>query len=323
MKLIEFKNKIFALCFLILLFVIFVIFGIKRNISYKTPIEKKITNTERLKTIKIYENDTLKIYLKKRKENWYLNENFDVRKIMIENIITNINNIEVTQPVPFSYAEKAQQNFKNYKRTLRIYNKLSKVYEISFYYDTLHHKTICYYGKNNQKLFFIKIRGEQNENLLNFIPISEDIYIEKILISLYPEQIKKIKIEYPEKIDQSFEILINNINNIELYSIYPTTQKIKNTDIQRLKDYLYYFYSIKCEESNINKFHKGKIIARLYIEDVKGTIREILLFEAIKPNKEVDKNYCYAEINNNRKLALIYYYDIDPIMREIDELIKK
>lgn len=316
-------NKLIFIGFLIFVVLLFLLFGIKINLTYnKTPI-KKIQKLSKIKKIEILENDTLKIIIKRKNLNWFLRESINVRKYVPENIINTINNLEIIQPVPLSYFKTAQENLRNNKRTIKIYNKFYKILELNFYYDTIYNKTIFYAGSKPKNLFFVKIIGEQNENLLNYIPISEDIFIDKVLISLYPQQIKKIRIEYFQKKEQSFEILINKNNNIELYSIFPNIQKIENVDLKKIKDYLYYFYSVKYVEPDHKNYKKGNIIANIYIEDFAGGTRIILLYDAINvTSNTTDKNFCFSKINN-KKFVMVDYFDLDPILRELNDFIKK
>jgi len=320
------KNNIIIKIIILTFFaLIFVIAGTKINISCKKiPFEKKV-HIKNIKKIEILENDSIKISVKRKNLNWLIKDSLNVRDNILNSIINVINNLEIIQPVPLSYINSSMKNFENYKRTIIIYNKLLKKLELNFYFDTTYKKTICYLGKKPDKLYFVKIIGEENENLLNFIPISEDIYIDKVLISLYPEQIKKIKIEYFKKETESFEIQTKGKDNFEFYAIYPSYINIKkeNLDIQKIKDYFYYFYLIKYEEADFKRLKKDEPIANLYIEDISGGIRKISLFSAKNiMSKEIDKNLCLAEIND-KKFVVVNYYDIDPILRELNEFLKK
>ena len=96
-------------------------------------------------------------------------------------------------------------------------------------------------------------------------------------------------------------------------------------------DYRYYFSNVKyypTENSNRNVPSKKQFLARIEIQDKKGKEITVELFKKQKitdDNKSLsfDLNYCYGYINNEKKVVLLKYLDFDPILREIDDFLKK
>jgi len=178
--------------------------------------------------------------------------------------------------------------------------------------------------------FIIKLKGYPIKDISKIFSTDTWFWRDNSLFNYSPSDIVRIKINYYPDQKKSFEIINHKSDKPELIAL-SSGEVPENVDLKSISRYLYYFSNINFQYSNNSVYKQVKTqssFATIFIEDDRHTTTSLNLFKKIVTdnNQEppvFDMNVCYGIINNEKEVIEIKYMNIDPILKELNDFLKK
>ncbi len=242
------------------------------------------------------------------KEGWFVNNKFKCRTDAILNLLEIIKNIDVKMPVPKSAQEETVKLLAGLSFKVEIYNTNNEL--IKQYY--IGHETQDYEGSymlltdiengvNFNTPYICHLPGFKGYLKPRYI-CKENEWRSQQVISLTPNQIKQIKVEYLANQDSSFVLDVIDTKNFKLNSLQG---KLLTATEGNLKQYLAYFQNLNYEgliSSYSKKFQDSLLINKPFCTI---TIDE-------RPFKTNILKFYRKEAPNHLKSDTLNKYSYDP-----------
>jgi hypothetical protein len=325
------KSLRYLLILLIVLTFLAVILVLKNQRSAIPAGIKNVSveNTSEIDRIVISSGNN-KISLEKENEGWRLNDSFEAKINAIDLMMNMLQRLEIAAPVSRSQQNLTAKKLINAGRHVQIYKGNRVIRSFYIGYDTTGIRGTIFLKEGSKTPFFLKLKGYSLSDISLLFSPDIRFWRDNTLFNYQPSDISDIQVEYPGSLSQSFEIIAGTENRPVL--VNKSTGKImNNADNKSILNYLYYFSGVKyqlTENDSIPAPGKNLLFAEIKIRDVSNTLVHIKLFR--KTNRlsspdmhQFDLNQCYGKINDEEEIITIRYVDIDPILRELDDFLKK
>lgn len=270
------------------------------------------------------------IILARENGDWRLNNAFKAKKEAIDLLLNMLQRLEVAAPVPRRYQAIAAKKLVNQGRFVQIHagNHLLRSFYIA--YDTSEILRTIYLKKGSKIPFILKLKGYSLSNISLLFSPQVRFWRDNILFNYKPSDISAIQVDYPMNPSQSFIISIRSENRPELVKT-STGQSIKNADNEDTRHYLYYFSGVEYQLPDTDSLpltDDDLLFAEIRITDVSDTTIHVRLYrKALKTSSDDTQKYdlyrCFGRINEENEIISVKYVDIDPILRELDDFLKK
>ncbi|MBN2610689.1 MAG: hypothetical protein JXB00_03955 [Bacteroidales bacterium] len=274
--------------------------------------------------------DTAEISLVKTDASWQLNKMYMAKKEAVELLLSSLQRLEAIAPVPKNYQSIAAKKLENTGIHLEAYSKgrISRSFYID--YDTSEVAGTIILNEHSKVPFLVRLKGYPARNITGVFPTEIRYWRDNMLFGLTPEDIASVAVNYFNGEKTSFKIIYNNISLPKV--IDPDKNiEINEPDIKNAGDYRYFFSNIKYMHlpPDTSIIINDKLIfAEITVEKTTNGNMTVSLY---RKNRDAgdhgkinfDLNYCYAIINNEKEPVVLRYFDIDPILSDLGDFIKK
>lgn len=305
---------------IILLIVAAIFFLNDGNSSIKTK-EKDfaILQPEKITSIKI-KYDSLEVSLEKDGKSWKVNESFEAKRESIGLILTTLQRLEVLSPISKDYQDIAQKKLKNdpIEVTIGENNRVSKIFYVQ--YDSIILNGTVMMLKGADRPFIVKIKGYPVKDLTKIFTVDSRFWRNNTF-NFYADEISRIELIYPGEPEKSFVIKQQNAK--------PAVSSLTNDlpedkiDYEEVSDYLQFFTNIKFRYPQ-NTYELNLKFADIRVITSEGETFNLQFYrKPLAGSEKYDLNLCYGLINNEKEPVEIFYTDIDPVLKELNDFTKK
>jgi hypothetical protein len=288
-----------------------------------------VENTNEIDKI-IIRSGTDNIILEKLDREWRLNHAFEVKKDAIGLFLNMLQRLEIAAPLPRDYQNIAARKLENNGRHVQLFKGNQVIRSFYIDYDTSEVKGTLYMKEGSNKPFFLKLKGYTLINISLLFTTHIKFWRDQTLFKYHPSEILEIRIEYADNQSRSFAINTRINNRPELIKV-STGERMKDIDYKSITNYLYYFSGIEYhtpDTDGIPVTDSSLYFASITITDDSYTPVQVKLFRKDGDNHNTDsKAYdlyrCYGKINDDDEYITLQYVDIDPILRDLDDFLKK
>lgn len=268
---------------------------------------------------------------KKAPGQWMVNDKFTARKDAISTLLFTIHSIEVDAPVSKAAYNNVLKEMATTGTKVEIYsaNNLSKTYYVGG-------TTPDYLGTymmldNSSTPFSMHIPGFEGFLTTRYFT-EEHLWRSTGVFNYTPNEIKTVKVEYPQKPELSFQINSIGNNQFSLLALNSNTS-IQNFDTMAVKEYLLNFKNINYEgiEVKMRKELKDSIrsldpLHIISVTDNSGKVNSIKTYPKKPQEGETDeqgkplvydRDRMYGQLNNEEHLVLIQYFVFDKVLKPI------
>ncbi len=261
---------------------------------------------------------------------WIVNKKYTARLDAIKNLLDAIASIQVKSPVPKSAVENVTKLLATRSTKVEIYseNKLVKTYYVG---EPTQDNLGTYMILEKSSVPFIVHKPGFNGYLTVRYFVNEIEWRDVSLFMANISQLHSVSVEYPEQIENSFQIIRKSAGKYELQNLnnkpYPYTDTflLKETVISILKAKADRWLTDKVQEK-IDSLKNIKPIAIITIKTINGDKQELKLYKKyiIKNISEKEKS---TELNpdvmygllNYKELTYCQYFTFDPLLLKISD----
>lgn len=302
------KNKVFVILILILAFGAAVLYFTQRKSTIDQDLRDfAVRDTSSIDQIFLADKVGNKLLLQRKKNYvWMVNNKFQARKDMIDNLLYTISMLDLKSPVP-----KAAHNSV-------VSRMASNAVKVEIYKDGDKEKTY-YVGEPTQDQlgtymlmegaevpFIMQLRGFNGYLSTRFTPVESDWQI-RLVYDLRPEEIASVKVEYPREQELSFVL------DAEAFSVSSllSRQVIHPPDTAKFYTYISSFRNLQYEFNGAHIVKKDSII--------KSTPENIISVKDLKGNEKMVKLFLKKHDKTNTDEPVALKYDPDRMYALVDE----
>jgi len=267
--------------------------------------------------------DSLKVELLKSGDKWLVNNSFEANTALIKRFFRVFGNLNLVAPVSKLHRDSIDRLLETKATKIELYSGRNKKYE--YLLGDLNSAKTGNYLICNGRLGIVNSTGLVSD--LNHIVSTMDLFWRnKVIFSKTADEIQSVSVTNIRKPDKSFEI--KKMSNLILLSDYEgfAPDSVNN---ERLELYLSYFTNVSFEKietslskEEINTILKNNHAWQIRLLDNKGNVYNLNLYLMPDGETDYDLNRIYGKLNQEKNLLIFTYYDIDPILKEIDYFLK-
>lgn len=325
------KSLKYLIILLVLLLIVALALVLKKHKSTIPATFQKVAvpNTGEISLITITSGAD-QIILARENGDWRLNNAFKAKKEAIDLVLNMLQRLEVAAPVPRRYQAIAAKKLEHQGKFVQIHegNHLLRSFYIA--YDTSETLRTLYLKEGSKTPFILKLKGYSLSNISLLFSPQVRFWRDNVLFNFKPSDISAIQIDYPMNPSQSFKISIRSENQPELVKT-STGESIKNIDNEHIRHYLYYFSGVEYhlpDTDSLPVTDDDLLFAEIRITDVSDVPVQVRLYrKALKISSGDAQKYdlyrCFGRINEEDEIISIKYVDIDPILKELNDFLKK
>ncbi len=287
-----------------------------------------IKNSQGITKIR-FEQGESHVILHKIDRKWLVNDTFPANKSLIKRFFKVFSNLNLVAPVSKQTNDSIREVLSKSGLKITLFNDDKIEYE--YILGELNSSSTGNYLLCNDYLGLLNSLG-LFKNLRNIVSAQSLFWRNKSVFNKPASEIKSIRFQNFRKPEQSFLISIEK-GKLNLFDY--KNSLIENYDTAGLNRYLSYFQNIsfKQTENNLSDIQINYILKNnkvYFIELIDKNNIKYQLNLYLKPRhvdnikrKEYDLNLIYGKLNNEKYLLIIEYYEIDPILKELNWFIKK
>ena len=288
-----------------------------------------VENTDEIDRITIWcGTDT--IILDKQDQEWRLNNQFAVKKDAIVLVLNMLKRFEIASPVPRNYQNIAVKKLENYGKHVQLYKGKQIIRSFFIDHDTTEIQGTLYLKEGSHTPFMLKLKGYSLSDISLLFSPHIRFWRENIIFRYQPSEISGIRILYPGNPSQSFELDLR-IKNLPRLVRISNGEEIHDFDYKNVTDYLYYFSGVAyrpLETDRLPAATAGSYFADITITDDSENDIRLKLYRKVRDDNtgstpDYDLYRCYGKISDEPEFISIQYEDIDPILKELDDFLKK
>ncbi len=253
------------------------------------------------------------IILQKKENSWKVNNDYIAKNENITEILKTMMLLKIKSPIPENAKAYVNSILKNSKKVdVFSQDKIIKTYIIG---EAIADMQGNYMKINDLDDIYIVHIPALKIDITNKFSADINYWRNKIFCNIKPNQLKKIQITYPQDIQNSFIITIQD--KIMLYDF--AEKQVNNANIENIKRYTTYFQNIEYENivENITQdsLRNQKTIFEITITETDDQTTNLKAYNLISNNLK-DTDYAIA-ILNNKDIIKIKYYNIDLLLKKI------
>jgi hypothetical protein len=334
-------NRKTLLSLLILLVLLAVAIVVYKN--YKTgTVKKELTNfavadTAAITKIFMADKNNQKVLLEKRADGtWMVNNKFIAKQGMVNSLLETIYSIRVKELIPKGGFNTVIKNLATKSTKVEIYKKgeLNRVYYVGG--STQDNKGTFMMLENSATPFIMWIPGFEGYLTTRYTVIEKDWKTQRVF-SYYPNQITSVKIEYPRKPEDSFELLSSG-NSFALKDLQ-NGNTVPLTDRAKAIDFLLGFKELNYEAilDGLTEYQKDSIkktipMIIVTVKDIQGRENRLVNYPR-KPNPgardlegklyEFSPEKLSGILNDDKDFVLIQYFAFDKVFKKKSYFLEK
>jgi hypothetical protein len=302
---------------LILISIYFVFF---RNTNSAQDLNFNIADTSQI--TKLIVSDKLgKVQISKVTNQWMVNENFHANQQLIKQLFRLFKNLELNVLAPDLESKILADSIQNSGIKLEFYNNddLTRRYWIGKF-DEKYNSTLIL--TDDDVVAYVTAIG-LSKNISQFVKADDIFWRDKLLFGINPEEISEVNFLDINKSENSFKIE----KKIDNWLLFNSKQEKFQASGDKISQYLSYFNNISFE-SLADEFVGKKcdsLLARqpvyiIKLKTKKDKTLQLKLYQKYSDKNylEPDLDYIYGNLNNEKLVLLITYFQIDPILKQID-----
>lgn len=309
---------------------LFYLFTTSNGTLNKRKSNFAVENINEITSIELNDGKQI-LTLTKEDFDWIVNRKYIVKEWNIKNFLTALNRIKVLSPVSKSETEQIVMLLQNDGVKIDVFkgNRHLKQFTVS---KPSMNKSKTYMLMNKSKEPFV-VHIPLFKGLVSDLFITDENYWrDKIIFNYKPQNIESIDVDYYQDITKSYIIKNYNDGTFSLYS-KAVKKNLEEFDVNKVATFFTYFQNINFEgvldnqnQNYIDSTLSSDPFARISIIDYNGVEKSVTLyrkpadkeFDEFGQKSKFDYHKAYGVMNNSNEIILIPYYNIDPILKEID-----
>ncbi len=269
-----------------------------------------------------------KVTLHRKNQKWFVNDTFPANRNLIKRYFRIFSNLNLVAPVSKQKADSIKEILLKSGLKITLFNDDDIEYE--YLLGELNHSKTGNYLLCNDNLGLLNSLGLL-KNLKNIVSVQSLFWRNKTVFNKPASEIKSIRFKNFPLPEQSFLIKFEK-GRFNLFDY--KNNKIEHYDTSSLNRYLSYFQNIsfKQTENNLSDIQINYILKNnkaYFIELIDENNIKYQLNLYFKPqhahnikSTDYDLNLIYGKLNNEKYLLIFEYYEIDPILKELNWFIK-
>jgi hypothetical protein len=258
---------------------------------------------------------------------WIVNNKYPATEKSIRKLMQSFTSIKIEKTVQTEKIDSVLNALDTKGRTISIYNRRNKPIKIVKIGEFDESTGGTYMFETEKRTpYIVNIPGLEND-LNNRFNLQYIYWIEPLLFSYKPGEIKEIILDNNSAPEKSFRLLINGAN-AQLFQT-SVNSEVNPLDNQKIGGYLSYFMNVKfsdieiSDRNQINSFLNSKAQYVICVKDIENHLKTVKFYTIPDKNNpgEFDINKMKALINNEDAVT-VTFYDIDLILKDIQYFIK-
>jgi hypothetical protein len=253
-------------------------------------------------------------------DQWMVNESYHANQALVKQLFRVFENLEISVLVPDNQIDTMISSIKKIGVKLEFYNKDES---LGYYwignFDEQHNSSLIV---NDKDIAAYVIAPGLSKNIAQFVEADDIFWRDKLIFRINQTQISEIELIDANQPENLFLIEGKN-NNWLLFN-----EKHEKVDFkeEKLQQYLSYFGNVRFESlaDKLNGHQQDSILNQkpvyeISIKTLKGQAIQLKLFQKYsdKNSQQPDLDYIYGNLNGEKLVLLISYFQIDPILKGI------
>jgi Domain of unknown function (DUF4340) len=265
-------------------------------------------------------------------DDWMVNGKYKVRKSPLKELLRTLRLMKARNPVPKTAMENVIKDMASDNIKVEVYGKGNALLK-SFFVGSPSNKDRGNYMKleNADQIFVVGIPGFEGYLHTRF-STDENIWRNRAIFEYEPGEIIKIRVEFPQLDNESFEIKVLKRDSFELTPLGQDVVKIQNPDQRLLASYINQYRKIHAETFLNTLAIKDSVIQSMPICEITVTnqandVNKIRIFRKAVDRRtksqfdqennplkyDVDRHY--ALINGGKDFVMIQQFVFDKILK--------
>jgi len=262
-----------------------------------------------------------KVELTKMPEGWQVNKRFMAREGSVEFFLQVLSRIKIKSPVSDEKFSKETETLTENVVFIEVFEQLKRVKSF-FLYKVSSNSYANYARKRKGANPYVLYIPGYNKPVGSLFVTKEKFWEPYIIFNYRPGMIKAVKMEYPDSPEKSFRIVKTEGNR---YKLLQDGKNVHVFDTLAIERYLSYFRNIRFDrwEWGINIAEIDSVISTtpefiLTVTDNTGELNTIITYSKTPSHNEV-----FVKQNDEKKLSVAKYFDLDPVIKEIKYFLVK
>ncbi len=326
------KSQKFIYIVLIILLLIAILLFLKDKTGTIRNKEKDLNISSGISIDKIrITMDSLMLTLTNESGTWHVNNTYIARSEPISAIEFMLHHIEIVSPVPREYTVLARKKLREHSRRIDVFSGKKMVKSYYILYDSSRYNATIMMLANAKTPFIVKISGYDLQNIAGIFALDARYWRSNKLPGYSYDQLQSVKVRYTTEPEQSFEILKEDNKRIRLIALKSGEDLTARANRKDIDDYMYFFSGITFRypstEINTDTLKNSKfaeiILSGRNTKNLNLTFFRKSVNEALNGDYTYDLNTCYGVIGDETEPVEFRYIDIDPLLKELSDFLKK
>ncbi|MCB2195534.1 MAG: DUF4340 domain-containing protein [Bacteroidetes bacterium] len=272
-----------------------------------------------------------KLKLELTNNQWKVNDKYWATEKYVKNLLLALNRLTILSPVSKAEKEQVASILKADGMLVKVYKNRRTVKEFYVSKPSMNQEKTYMMMKKSSEPFIVSIPAFRGL-LADLFITDENYWRNKTIFDYEPQNIKSIRVEYPEEQIKSFQVNNYNDGTFAVQNLVET-KFIEDFDVEKVARYFTYYQRIVFEDV-VRDLSQGKIDSVLKatpyciitVKDDSDEENKITIYRKPSEKKydefgqelKFDYDRAYASFNQNKELIIIQYYIFDPLFKEID-----
>ncbi len=291
-----------------------------------------IADTASVNKIFLADKGGRQILLERENGHWKVNQQYIARKDAIDMLLKTIHRVEVKSPVSKASFDKIVTNLASEHVKVEIYTTDSEPTKVYYVGGATSDNYGTYMMLENSSTPFIMHIPGFNGYLTTRYFLSESEWRDVSLFRYEFNDIRTVRIEQPDRPEQSFEVSNDGNNQFQLVHLQ-TNKPAANFDTLMVKQYLAAYKKLNFERfvtelksEAVDSIIQSKPVYIMSLSDKDGKTTRLRAFlrPAEMPTEQFpyDSDRMYAQLNESKELVIIQYFSFDPLFLDYSFFIK-
>lgn len=345
------KNRVTLIIALILLLAAAALYlTTSRSTLKRSATDFAVDDTANITKLFLADKNNKEVTLTRTTDGWLVDGKFQAQQAKINSFLKTLTDLEVRAPVPLAARNNVIKRMSVLAKKIEIYQVVPRIH--IFGIDLFPHtkRTKVYYigdvTQDNQGTFMlmegaeepyvVHIAGFRGFVASRYSTLASD-WRDYTVFKAPINRIRSVKVEFPQKPDESYQIDIENNRKMILEAL-STGQMVTDYDTIRALNLLTSFEDVRFEallDSMLQRNFIDSVITStpktiITLTDNDGKVNTVKLFSkpgfgklysadgaALEP---LDLDRAYALVNDDRDFVLVQYYVFDKVTRTLDYL---
>ena len=267
-----------------------------------------------------------KVELTKIPEGWQVNKKFMAREGSVEFFLQVLSRLKIKSSVSEKKFSKETKTLTENIVFIEVFEQLRRVKSF-FIYKVNSNSYANYVCKREGANPYVLYIPGYNKPVGSLFVTKEKFWEPYIIFDYRPKMIKAVKMDYPDSPEKSFRIVKTEKNR---YKLLQDGKDIHMFDTLAIKRYLSYFRNIRFDrwEWGIDSVKIDSVISTtpefiLTVTDNTGELNTIKTYSKLMSLVDMEDvltishNEVFVKKNNEKKLSVARYFDLDPVIKEI------